>query len=66
MATATIGFIVTVAIVVDQGSIPVVDRMLTLILAGHPTRQLYVPKDYEMWCDTIRLLEKCGKDVSIN
>jgi len=29
---------VTVAIVVDQGSIPVVDRMLTLILAGHPTR----------------------------
>lgn len=27
------------------------------------TRHHYVPNDYGLWCDTIRLLEKCGKDI---
>lgn len=26
-------------------------------------RHRYVPSDYGLWCDTIRLLEKCGKDI---
>lgn len=27
------------------------------------TRHHYRPADYGMWCDTIRLLERCGKDI---
>ncbi len=26
-------------------------------------RQHYRPNDYGIWCDTIRLLDKCGKDI---
>lgn len=27
------------------------------------TRHQYKPADYSLWCDTVRLLEKCGKDI---
>ena len=26
-------------------------------------RHHYRPSDYDLWCDTIRLLEQCGKDI---
>lgn len=27
------------------------------------SRHRYVPKDYGLWCYTIRLLDKCGRDI---
>ena len=26
-------------------------------------RHHYQPEDYDMWCDTIRLLDRCGRDI---
>lgn len=26
-------------------------------------RHSYMPEDYSLWCDTIRLLDRCGKDI---